>query len=163
MRIVAPFMAVLALLAACGPSRPPAFVDDAAEVAELEVYEGLPRDTTLTREGPTVRIDDETYYKAPTMVRDDDAHRLGRAIRDPAHYRSHVEGKKCGGFHADYGVVWRGAAGKQRTHFCFGCGELRSESSHTSSLVDMTESGKNTLESMFAAIVKNPAESAPSR
>ena len=139
----------------CGPSRPPAFVDEAAEVAELELYEGVPRDPAQVRAGPTIRIDDELYYKNPIMVRDDDAHRLGRAIRDPDQYRSHVSGKKCAGFHADYGVMWRGSSGALRTHFCFGCGEVRSESSRASSLVDFVPGRDAALESMFAAIVRS--------
>lgn len=150
MRLLA-LVALLPVVVACGPSRPPAFVDEAADVAELELYEGVPRDPSRARAEPTITIDGETYYKTPTMVRDDDAHRLGRAMRSPEHYKSHVEGKKCGGFHADYGVVWRGTAGKQRVHFCFGCGELRSESSQSSSLVDIDESGRASLESILAS------------
>lgn len=155
MRVFAIALGACLSVAACGPSRPPSFVDEAAEVAELEVYQGVPRDPSQVRPGPTITIDDERYYKVPVMVRDDDAHRLGRLVRDPAHYRSHVTGKKCAGFHADYGVMWRGSSGALRTHFCFGCGELRSESSHASTLVDIDPEHESTLERALAEIVES--------
>ena len=93
-------------LSACAPSTPPSFVAAARSAPKLTVYAAPARDVSPSRTSePTVEIHGETLFAKTLTVEGDEAKRLAEMLVDPALFRSHVSGKKCGGFHADYAVA----------------------------------------------------------
>jgi len=151
---LAPLAALLVALPGCS-SPPPSFVQSATAHDELVVYRGMPRDiqSAPTRDEPTMKVGDQTFYTGQHRATGDDAKKLAKLLADPAVYQSHVSGKKCGGFHADYAVEWSGGGGPLRVLLCFGCNEVRAIEGNSVDVYDLTEEGEARLEPLLAKVV----------
>jgi hypothetical protein len=119
------------------------------------VYAAPARDVSPSRTSePTVELHGETLFAKTLTVEGDEAKRLAEMLVDPALFRSHVTGKKCGTFHADYAVEWPGSKGTDVMLLCFGCGEARSVGEGEDSLVDLSEEGRRRLEDTLQSLGK---------
>lgn len=149
------FVALVSSLSACAPSTPPSFVSSAKSARKLTLYAAPARDVSPSRTSePTLELHGETLFAKTLTIEGDEARRLAEMLVDPALFRSHVSGKKCGGFHADYAVEWPGSKGNDVMLLCFGCGEARSVGEGEDSLVDLSDEGRKRLEDTLQTLGK---------
>ncbi|HEU4407247.1 MAG TPA: hypothetical protein VFS43_18400 [Polyangiaceae bacterium] len=140
----------VAALAAPGcAASPPAFVATAREAPGLTVYRGVPRWAQPPADGSTFAIAGQKFFREPKSLRGAEARALAEALADDANYTKHVEGKRCGGFHADWAVEWQRGGEPQRVLLCFGCGEAMSLSGGGTWLNDLSEGAEAKLTSIL--------------
>ena len=144
------FFAALALVSTGGASvrvvAPPATVPDVLAFTRdidaadaIELYEGLPHplfDQAAYKleaaRGHTLKITTELFYAAKLEPAADLLAQLARVTMDLRGHRtlfvplSQASTKFCGGFHADYALVWKTKNETRVTALvCFGCAEIR--------------------------------------
>jgi hypothetical protein len=104
-----------------------------AEAArEVTAYEGLPHQIEERelleqerRENPTLRLRGFDFYEGPLEVGDGAAGELSRWLGERDNFREWNGPYKCGGFHPDYAVEWKGGGGRVLVLICLGCCEIR--------------------------------------
>ena len=149
MKLVALFAALTFVSSSSGSTQviePPALVPDvlaftrAIDAADtLEIYEGLPHPLfdkeaykLEAARGQTLKITTELFYPEKLEPSADALTQLARATMDLRGHRmlfiplSRAPVKFCGGFHADYALIWKNKAEISVTALvCFGCSEIR--------------------------------------
>jgi hypothetical protein len=165
MKYVAYMLTVLAAIAGCGENssveefgveadfgRYEAFANEIAYADSVVVYEGLPNsfgeEQLLERELKRVastKIDDQLFYVRKHEASEDDAEEITRLFESGNITRPYVGPKECGGFHADYAVVWSKGEAKFRALVCFGCHEVLAMGPDGKVITDMTDSGYKEL------------------
>jgi hypothetical protein len=140
-------VASLLLLGGCHSARPPAFVQTAPKADHVEVRPGVPRGEPAP--DAVVRLHGEIFYDRFLDLGDADKKAIAAIVADDATYAAHVEGKKCGGFHADYVVQWKSDGAPYQVLFCFGCHETLSLGDGEERVNDLSDAGYAKLAPIF--------------
>jgi hypothetical protein len=131
-----PWVAALALvplllvmiLAGCG--RPPEFAASLSSAPTFVLFEGLPHPATeadayareLSRT-KTFELHGSAFYAEQLELDDASRAELRTALSDEALFGPFRADKKCGPFHADFGLQWDRAGTRYTLLLCFSCGE----------------------------------------
>lgn len=135
--------AVLGVLSACTPTRPPSFVSSIARAEQVEVRPGFARGETPSEDA--VHLLGEVFQDRFLELTDAQRKALAQVLADDTSYTAHVDGKKCGGFHADYAVQWKSAGQPYQVLLCFGCHEALAYGDGTRRLNDLSDTGYERL------------------
>lgn len=103
-----------------------------ANADAVTLYEGLPHqfydEEALKKdaqEKQTVHHHGFPFYAETLSLSQGDAAKLKHLASDTDSYTVATGTKKCGGFHPDYCVEWKGGGEIYRMLICFGCGEVK--------------------------------------
>ena len=134
---------VSALVAGCAPARAPGFVGSVQHADRLEVRPGIPRGEAPP-EG-VVRLHGEPFQDRFFDLSEDQRRELAVILADESTFEAHADGKKCGGFHADYAVQWKSEGRPYQVLLCFGCHEALSLGDGAERLNDLSDRGYERL------------------
>lgn len=98
---------------------------------EVELYEGLPHDTWEREQyaselanAKTIRIAGTPFYAKPLISPTISLSQIRNLIGDRNSFVPYRGYKACGGFHADWCLVWKNGEDSYAAELCFGCHEL---------------------------------------
>lgn len=113
-----------------GCGRPPEFAASLGSAPSFVLYEGLPHPTAeadaYAREvgrTQTVELHGNAFYAAPLELDEASRAELKAALSDEALFEPFRADKKCGPFHADFGLQWDRGGARYTLLLCFTCGE----------------------------------------
>lgn len=137
----------LSLLVGCRAARPPVFVETATKAEHVEVRAGIPRGEPAP--DAVVRLHGEVFQDRFLDLSEADKKAIASIIADESTYEAHAEGKKCGGFHADYVVQWKSGGEPYQVLLCFACHEALSLGDGSERLNDLSDAGYAKLAPIF--------------
>jgi hypothetical protein len=99
----------------------------------LEIYEGLPHDVwernayeSEKSSKDTVQIEGTYFYRKPVEVPEEAKRQLKTLSVAKSSFVPYGGPNACGGFHADWCLVWKNGDDVRSVHICFGCHEMMS-------------------------------------
>lgn len=115
----------------CKEIPPNSFVEGVRNASKATLYEGLPHQhfekQALEKElasKATVQLREFPFYKETLALSEADDRALREIVNAGGTFATLVKAKKCGGFHPDYCVEWRGDDESDYGMLvCFGCHE----------------------------------------
>lgn len=123
----------LSLATGCRGDRPKSFAAGVGGATKAALYEGLPHPMFEKRaleqeraSKATVKLNDSLFYQSTLALSDEDDRALREIVCANDTFATFSGEKKCGGFHPDYCVEWRGTDGSTyRVLVCLGCHEAK--------------------------------------
>ncbi len=123
------------------------------DVTNLKIYEGLPHpfwDKALFESEKekmlTVTLHGERFYASANPVTPSSQGKIVRTLQSTDIYLPmEMSPKQCGGFHADFALVWEYAKRQYCMMVCFGCSEIRAHGTDFSIETDLSEAGRHRL------------------
>lgn len=110
----------------------PAFAAGVRNSTGLTLYEGLPhpmyeRDVAAKEiaSKSIVELGEYGFYSEPLSLPESEVAELRALYCDGSTFRAFRGLKMCGGFHADYALVWENGADRIIVQICFSCHEMR--------------------------------------
>jgi hypothetical protein len=108
-----------------------AVAEGVRSATSFTLYEGLPHGMweaseleTELKNKKTVERQGSHFYERPLEVNPVDLQELRTLTSTADNFHSFTGEKMCGGFHADYSLVWQDEQATYEFQICFGCGEV---------------------------------------
>jgi len=122
------------------------------EEGKTVVFEGLPHPMyerelveSERQTKPMTTLHGNYFYVPFQAAKDNETNELRDVLSNAEGFEPFAGEKKCGGFHADYAVVWKENGQIFEVLICFGCGEVKRFGPQGEVREDMKESTRETL------------------
>jgi hypothetical protein len=132
-----------------------------------QLYEGLPSEfwepELLLKElarAKTIRLHGHPFYEVPLAIPAADGEQVAQLFAARTSFAPFTDGKKGGGFHADYGWEWKTADGTTHAILCLEIGEVKLYGRKAELHCDLAPDATQKLHDLLSRYRKNrPAES----